>query len=81
MSVFMRAKIQVNQVVKFDGGETIRGTPVCKAEGYDESGLDENNTYAQFTPAGDISLTIMNPAMLGQIQEGDEFYLDFTRVE
>lgn len=81
MSVLMRAKIQVQSILGWEGGEVIKATPVCKNEPYSSDGLDENNTFSKFTPSGLIELTITNPALLGQINEGDQFYVDFTKAE
>lgn len=51
--------------------------PVHKPQ-YDEDGSDEDNTYAKFTPSGELRMTINNPALVGVYEEGDTFYLDFT---
>lgn len=41
---------------------------------------DENNTYAKFSPSGMLSLTIANPTLLGKFNEGESYYLDFTKA-
>lgn len=79
MSV-MRAKMKVLNVTTFsDNSERVSFTAVCKKEGYDASGEDENNTYAKWTPSAD-SFLIVNPALFGQFKEGEEYYLDFTKA-
>jgi hypothetical protein len=37
--------------------------------------------HAKFSPAGELSLTIANPALLGKIEPGQKFYLDFTPAD
>lgn len=49
---------------------------VCK-NNYGEDGLDENNTFAKFSPALLVDLYVNNPALIGQLEAGDTFYLDF----
>ena len=78
----MRAKMRVVSVKKVhDGQEDLVFTAVSKRDGYPEGGNDENNTYAQFTPMADLSMSIQNERLFGKLKEGDEVYLDFTLVE
>lgn len=78
MSRFMRAKMQVSKVERFPGGDTITCNAVARSSGYPADGSDEDNTYAKFSPQGELTLTIANPALLGKIEPGQKFYLDFT---
>lgn len=48
---------------------------------YGEDGVDENNTYAKFTPSADLKMHITNPDLLGEINAGDTFYVDFVKLE
>lgn len=76
----MRAKMKINHIDKrSEGQETLYFNPVC-ASRYPADGNDENNTYAKFTPSGMLSLTVVNPALLGKFAQGEEYYLDFSRV-
>lgn len=80
----MRAKMYITQVEKFGEPvtqERVHFAAVCKSGGYEADGLDEDNTYAKFSPAGDLHLTIANPALLGVYEQGQKFYLDFTPAE
>lgn len=77
----MRAKMRINHVEKrFEGQETLYMNPVAKSGGYPEDGADENNSYAKFSPSGQLSLTVANPALLGKFAVGEEYYLDFTKA-
>ena len=53
---------------------------VSKSTSYPEDGLDEDNTYAKFSPSVDLKITIANPALLGKFEVGETFYVDFTPV-
>ena len=57
--------------------ETLQMQAVC-APKYDESGLDEDNTFAKFSPGASLNINIANPALWGQFKVGDRFYVDFT---
>ena len=81
MSRFMRAKMQVNKVERFAGQDRITCNAVARSSAYPEDGTDEDNTYAKFSPSGELSLTIANPTLLGKIEPGQKFYLDFTPAE
>lgn len=81
MSVFMRAKMQVSKVERFVNSDRITCNAVGRSDHYPADGSDEDNTYAKFSPAGELSLTIANPALLGKIEPGKKFYLDFTLAE
>ncbi|TIS37914.1 MAG: hypothetical protein E5W95_18060 [Mesorhizobium sp.] len=76
----MRAKMQVQKVDRFVGGDRITLNAVA-ARSYPADGSDEDNTYAKFSPAGELSLTIANPALVGKIEPEQKFYIDFTPAE
>lgn len=81
MSVLMRAKMQVNKVERFAGQDKITCNAVCRSSPYPDDGADEDNTYAKFSPSGLLELTIANPALVGKIEPGQKFYLDFTAAD
>lgn len=81
MSTFMRAKMQVSRVERWNGADKITCNAVAKSGSYPADGNDEDNTYAKFSPSGELTLTIANPALIGKIEPGTKFYLDFTVVE
>lgn len=77
----MRAKMEVRQVEKFEGREDIRMAAVCGTDPFGPNGESEDNTFARYTPSGELFMTINNPALLGKIESGQKFYLDFTLAE
>lgn len=86
MSTTMRAKMRVGfvHVNKNQEGQTVtetlmfHGVPKPK---YDETGMDEDNTFAKFSPGVDLAINVANPALHGKFQVGDTFYLDFIPAE
>lgn len=77
----MRSKMKVRKVEKFEGSERLTLSAVCKSDGYPPDGSDENNTFAKWTPTADLTMSVTNPALFGKINEGEEYYLDFTKAE
>jgi len=78
--ITMRAKMRVKLVEKHDGFENLYFSAVCKSDAYPADGSDENNTFAKWTPTADLSMTVNNPALLGKIAVGEEYYLDFIKA-
>jgi hypothetical protein len=78
---FMRAKMQVSKVERFPGSDRITCNAVARSSAYPADGADEDNTYAKFSPTGELTLSIANPALLGAVEPGMKFYLDFTRAD
>jgi len=78
----MRAKMVVSRVERNENGyEALHFRGVCRSDGYPDDGLDENNTFAKFSPSIDLSMAVTNPALQGKFNPGDTFYVDFTKVE
>lgn len=78
----MRAKMKVSGVNKVtDEIEDVSFSAVSKSGAYPEDGSDENNTFAMFTPSAELTMTIQNPNLIGKFGIGDEFYVDFSKVE
>jgi len=61
--------------------ENLTLLPVPKSGAYPSDGSDEDNSYARWTPAGELKLTIQNPALFGKLPIGARFYVDFTPAE
>lgn len=83
----MRAKMQVTSVEEFkaaDGevtSERLKFSAVSKSEAYPADGLDEDNTYAKFSPSADLTITVDNPALFGHFKVGEKYYVDFEQAE
>lgn len=81
----MRAKMRITSIKKYpeEGTptqETLHFHAVAKDGPYPSDGSDEDNSYARFSPAGTMSLTVANPALIGRFAEGDKFFIDFTKI-
>ncbi len=87
----MRAKMKVLAVTESGYENAATGfvktqeglsfSAVCKEDGYPEDGLDENNTFAKWTPSATINICVTNPALFGQFKEGESYYVDFTKAD
>ena len=81
----MRAKFRLSSVdTTYPGQEklsfyAVGGDKVDK--GYPPDGSDEDNNYAKWSPQGELTLTVANPALLGQFKQDQKFYLDFTPAD
>jgi hypothetical protein len=76
----MRAKMQIHSVTQFQGTEQIKLSAVCGKAPFGNEGESEDNTYARWTPSGELSLTISNPNLIGKFKPGQKFYIDFTEA-
>ena len=80
----MRAKLKLISVAVSEEtpheSEALRFSAVYKSDGYPDNGLDEDNTFAKFTPSMELNMTIDNPALLGKFRPGQKFYVDFTEA-
>ena len=47
---------------------------------YNTEGESEDNTFARYTPSGELSITINNPNLIGKFKKWQKFYLDFTEA-
>lgn len=78
----MRAKLRLLKVDReTESQETLRFAAVGPKEAYGADGLDESNSFAKFTPCADLTMQVLNPVLLGTFEEGQEFYVDFTKVD
>jgi hypothetical protein len=80
----MRAKLNVNSVTPAGDPvmqETLSMTAVTGKEPFGAAGESEDNTYARYTPMASLSMTINNPALLGQFKAGQKFYVDFIPAD
>lgn len=89
----MRAKLQVGMVQEHFHGpagedgqpskscETLTMHAVCKSGGYGADGLDEDNTFAKWSPGASLSINIANPALFDQFKVGDKYYVDFSKAD
>lgn len=81
MTIAMRAKMRITSINReYEGQEELQFHAVAKDGPYPSDGSDEDNSYARYSPSGDLNLTVANPNLLGKFKEGDTFYLDFTPV-
>jgi len=75
----MKAKMHLTLIEKHQGdtSETLHFSAVGKSDAYPENGMDEDNTFAAFTPSADVTMLITNPELVGKFKQGDTYYVDF----
>lgn len=44
-------------------------------------GSEENDSFFQYTPSGQIQIGIVNEETAGQFEVGQDYYVDFTQVQ
>ncbi len=81
MSETIKAKMKIVSVKRMGSHEILKMGAVGLDGKYPADGTDENNTFAIFTPSATLEMCITNPALLGTFTSGDEFSLDFTKVD
>jgi len=83
----MRAKLKVTNVLQYEdekgevtaerlcfnavGGDNVQ-------RGYPSDGVDEDNTFARWTPNAELTMYIQNPNLFGKFAIDQKFYVDFT---
>jgi len=76
----VRAKFICNNISKFkhskddDGVTNITLVPVL-------NGSEENKQFWQYTPSGNLQMTIKNEAAEKYFELGEEYYIDFKKAE
>lgn len=75
MAVRAKFKVdKVNPIDENDQGGVVQLSPVT-------NGSDENKEFYRYTPGGHILLNTINQKALDEFEIGDEFYVDFTKVQ
>lgn len=77
----MRAKMVIDTVTLTEHNEILKMRAVAKKDGYPSTGVDEDNSFAKWTPAATLEMMITNGDLFGKFKPGDKFYLDFTKAE
>lgn len=77
----MRAKVQLQSVLKTEYSETLVFNAVAKSTAYPDDGSDEDNTYARFSPMAKFEIQVANPELHGKFKPGQKFYVDFTPAD
>lgn len=78
MAVQAKMRCTWNQHPQWDSTETtrvIRLTPV-----YSSDPESENYSWSKATPAGNLEMTVTNPAAFDQFEENGEYLLTFERA-
>ena len=80
----MRAKMQVGSVFPHRNAEgditseMLNFYGVSKISAYPADGSDEDNSFARWSPSVNLQMQVTNPALFGQFEPGQKFYVDFS---
>lgn len=76
----MRAKFLVTKVESHGATSESITMRAVSNKPFDATGNSEDNSFAKWTPSGELKIDIQNPSLFGTIKEGQKFYLDFTEA-
>lgn len=74
----VRAKFRVSSIEDFGYNRQIKLGAVYEGPLGDN---EENKRFTKATPSGELRMTVDNPYAYEQFQIGDEWYMDFTKVD
>lgn len=76
----LRCKMQVSEVllVKDNEGAINQERVKLFAVHGGSSATEENKQWSKYTPSANFEIYINNPAAMGKLSSGHEFFVDFT---
>ena len=77
----VRAKFWVKEIVHHHNGSVGADQPVTVKLAAAYNNGKGNEDWSKYTPQGDISMMITNPAASDMFTLGGQFYVDFTPAE
>ncbi len=74
----IRAKIQISSAFpnEFGGGEQVYAHGV-----YGGSTNAEDNSFSAATPSLMLQMNVTNPDVIGKLEKGKKYYIDFTEAK
>jgi hypothetical protein len=76
----VRGKFIVAEITQFGYNKFARRVKLSAVTNSDPTN-QENVRFHQATPTGEVTMHVDNPAAAEQFEAGDEFYVDFTKVQ
>jgi len=71
----IRAKIQIGSAIKNEYGERVVAHAV-----YGGSTNAEDNSFSAATPSLHLDMNVSNPDVIGKLEQGKKYYIDFTEA-
>ncbi len=82
MKMTMRAKFRVIKIETFpEHQQQVLHMSAVSHQPFDKDGVSEDNSFARWTPSGELKMVITNPKLKSALKEGEAYYLDFTKAE
>lgn len=69
----IKAKFQCLSVTRFHSSEVVEFKAVTSEN-------ESNKSWSKWTPAGELKMTITNPAIFSHFEPGVNYYLDIVRA-
>jgi hypothetical protein len=76
----IKAKMVIADVSRVGNMDVLTFIPIPKEGGYSDGGLDNDNTYAYYSPSADIKIIVNNENMVGKFVLGDRFSISFDKL-
>ena len=77
----MVAKFKVTKIEQAHNSETQQITMMAVTDKpFNPDGESDDNSFAKWTPSGELRMTITNPKLVGVLKEGQKYYLNFTEA-
>lgn len=76
----MIAKFKVTKVENFAANSQQVTMMAVTEKPFDADGKSDDNSFATWTPSGELKMTITNPNLVGALKEGAKFYLNFSEA-
>lgn len=81
-AVATRCKMRVSEVTRSMSADgSVESERVKLTAVYSNDPENVNAQWSRWTPNGSVDITISNPAAMGKLSKGHEFYVDFTPAE
>lgn len=76
----MIAKFRVTKVETLGTEQRVEMQAVTNKP-FDAEGNSDDNSFARWTPSGELKMHITNPALVDALPEGKKFYLEFRPAQ
>jgi hypothetical protein len=80
MSVIAKFRVQP-PIENYGANINVKLMAITPSDGDDEVTRNENESFWNATPSGQITLNITNPSAAEQFQVGDDWYVELRRAE
>lgn len=77
----MKAKFEVKEVTENEDGSENLSMRAVSEQPFDAEGVSDDNSFARYTPSGELTMLVNNPNLKGKIVVGEKYYLTFEKAD